>query len=129
MKRTGVIFLLSLALFLPVSLVFSQLPPAQRAPEVDHITVYVRDLQKSSDFYEKVMGLEKIPEPFKDKRHIWFRMGPHEQLEFTTHLDHMQVKYQNFKGDGKVSVRPDGVHQIYLQDPDGYWIEVNDDKF
>ena len=26
-------------------------------------------------------------------------------------------------------VRPDKVQQIYLQDPDGYWIEVNDDKF
>ena len=45
------------------------------------------------------------------------------------HLDHMQVKYQNLKGDGKVTLRPDGVNQIYLQDPDGYWIEVNDDKF
>jgi lactoylglutathione lyase len=25
--------------------------------------------------------------------------------------------------------RVDGIKQIYLQDPDGYWIEVNDDKF
>jgi len=28
-----------------------------------------------------------------------------------------------------VTVLSDGVSQIYLQDPDGYWIEVNDDKF
>ena len=27
---------------------------------------------------------------------------------------------------GAVSVRGDGVRQIYVQDPDGYWIEVND---
>jgi len=26
-------------------------------------------------------------------------------------------------------VRPDGVRQIYFQDPDGYWLEVNDSKF
>jgi catechol-2,3-dioxygenase len=25
-------------------------------------------------------------------------------------------------------VRPDGVKQIYFQDPEGYWIEINDDK-
>ena len=30
---------------------------------------------------------------------------------------------------GTSPVRPDGVHQLYFQDPDGYWIEVNDDKF
>jgi len=155
MKRTGIAFILSVALFLPASLLFSQSASAKRPPELDHMTVHVRDLQKSSEFYEKVMGLEKIPDPFKDKKHNWYRMGPHEQLhvvagateavpheidvhfafrvssvpDFMAHLDHMQVKYQNFKGDGKVTLRPDGVNQIYLQDPDGYWIEVNDDKF
>ena len=28
-----------------------------------------------------------------------------------------------------MQVRPDNIKQIYLQDPEGYWIEVNDDKF
>jgi lactoylglutathione lyase len=146
--------LLSLPLALPSSLLFSQSTAANR-PELDHTTVFVRDLQKSVDFYEKVVGLEKIPDPFKDGRHIWFRMGAHEQLhvvagateiaqhnieihtafrvasltDFMAHLDQMQVKYRNFKGDGKISARPDGVRQIYFQDPDGYWIEVNDDKY
>jgi hypothetical protein len=41
----------------------------------------------------------------------------------------MHVNYRSFDGSGKVTDRPDGVHQIYLQDLDGYWIEVNDDKF
>jgi len=41
----------------------------------------------------------------------------------------MQVKYRNFAGDSKVTMRPDGVRQIYLQDPDGYWIEVNENRF
>jgi len=27
------------------------------------------------------------------------------------------------------TARPDGVKQIYRQDTDGYWMEVNDDKF
>tara|TARA_R110000868_G_scaffold1389_10_gene10744 strand:+ start:3320 stop:3502 length:183 start_codon:yes stop_codon:yes gene_type:complete len=28
-----------------------------------------------------------------------------------------------------ITKRPDGVKQIYLQDPDGYWIEVNSAKY
>jgi hypothetical protein len=27
-----------------------------------------------------------------------------------------------------VSIRPDGVKQAWLQDPDGYWVEINDAK-
>lgn len=128
---------------------------ARKSIELDHTTVFVRDIQKSGEFYEKVIGLERIPDPFKDGRHIWFRTGPHSQLhvvggatestptdievhmafrvasvpDFAAHLDQMHVQYRNLKGDGKTSVRVDGVHQIYFQDPDGYWIEVNDDKY
>ena len=25
-----------------------------------------------------------------------------------------------------ITTRPDGVKQLYVQDPDGYWIEIND---
>src|SRR6266481_6050338 len=77
--KITIAFLLSLPLALPSSWLFSQSAAANR-PELDHTTVFVRDLQKSVDFYEKVVGLEKIPDPFKDGRHIWFRMGAHEQL-------------------------------------------------
>jgi lactoylglutathione lyase len=151
MNKIRIALLLSLTVLLPSLLSSAQ----SKSPEVDHNTVHVRDLEKSAAFYEKVIGLERIPEPFKDSRHVWFRMGPHQQLhvvagatapstqdievhfafrvqsvpEFMTHLDQMQVKYRNFAGDGKVGTRPDGVRQLYLQDPDGYWIEINDDKF
>ena len=127
-----------------------------QSPIFNHTTVYVVDLEKSTDFYKNVMQLERIPDPFKDGRHNWFKIGEHSQLhvvggataisphdvnihlsfrvaslnDFMKHLDQLQVKYGNFKGDSKtVQIRPDGVHQVYFQDPDGYWIEVNDDKF
>ena len=105
-------------------------------------------------FYEKVFGLERIADPFKDGKHIWFRIGSHEQLhivggakeaaqpeievhlafrvasltDFMKHLDQLGVKYRANSDEGKVTLRPDGVHQTYFQDPDGYWIEVNDRK-
>jgi lactoylglutathione lyase len=146
---------LSLAVFLSASLLLSQSAAPNKPPEFDHIAIHVRDLGKSVEFYEKVMGLEKISEPFKDGRHIWFRLGAHNQLhivggatdspqrpiddhfafrvaslnDFMTRLDQMQVKYRSFKGDAKIASRPDGVRQIYFEDPDGYWIEVNDGNF
>ena len=156
MKTIGIALFLSLAGFLPAYLLLSQSGAPNRPPEFDHATVYVRDLQTSAQFYEKVIGLEKIPEPFKDSRHIWYRIGAHDQLhviggataltpheidvhlafrvaslpDFMAHLDQMQVKYRGFKGEEKIpTLRPDGVKQVYFQDPDGYWIEVNDDRF
>jgi lactoylglutathione lyase len=139
----------------PKVLMHSQSGATRKLVEFDHSTVLVRDLQKSAEFYEKVFGLERISEPFKDGKHIWFRIGAHEQLhvvggatdpvpqaidvhfafrvaslpEFMAHLDQMHVQYRNFMGEGKVTLRPDGVRQIYVQDPDGYWIEVNDGRF
>jgi len=128
---------------------------SKNAPEFDHTTVFVRDLAKSAQFYETVVGLEKIPDPFKDAAHVWFRAGAHEQLhiiggatedaprnievhmafrvasveEFARHLDQMGIKHRSMGGDVAIQLRPDGVHQIYFQDPDGYWIEINDDRF
>ncbi len=125
-------------------------------PHFNHLTVYVVDLQKSAAFYRDVMQLQEIPEPFHDNRHVWFKMGEHDQLhvvsgakekvphdinihlaftvssveDFSKHLDEHNIKYGNWAQSSKdPQVRPDGIKQIYLQDPDGYWIEVNDDKF
>ena len=144
-------FLLFISLFL-----LKNDASAQVSPTVDHITVYVVDLQKSADFYKNVMLLKEIPEPFHDQRHVWLRIGPHTQLhivkgakeiskrdinihlaftvpvieDFAAHLDKMNVKYGNWKGDSKSpELRPDGIKQIYFQDPDNNWIEVNTDKF
>jgi lactoylglutathione lyase len=53
-----------------------------------------------------------------------------DMATFTRHLDAANVKYGNWAQTTKTpQVRPDKVQQVYLQDPDGYWIEVNDDKF
>ena len=138
---------------LSISLINAQ---AQSKPHFNHTTIYVTDLNRAADFYEKALQLERIAEPFHDNKHVWFRMGDHDQLhvvsgakevsahdinihlafsvqnlpEFMKHLDALNVKYGNWAGDAKqVQVRPDKIDQIYLQDPDGYWIEVNNDRF
>jgi lactoylglutathione lyase len=150
MKKKLLPLLAFAALFLMAPSAFGQ------SPSFNHLTVYVTDLKKSGDFYEKVMMLKRIPEPFKDGKHDWFKITEHGQLhvvsgataivphdinihlsftvvslpDFMKHLDELNIKYGNWKGDSKTpQLRPDGVKQVYFQDPDGYWIEVNDDKF
>lgn len=128
---------------------------AQVKPTLNHIAVYVVDLQKSTVFYRDVIGIDTIPEPFHDGRHTWFRIGPLSHLHvisgaaakmehdknahlcfrvdnvvpFTERLKKAGVIYEDWAGTkGAVTNRVDGVKQIYFTDPDGYWIEVNDAK-
>ena len=134
----------------------SRLAMAQPATSVSHVALYVFDLQKSVDFYKSVLGLQQLPEPFKDGKHVWLRMGPHSQLhiiqgaakvephdknshlafsvkdlkKFTARLDNAGVRYGSWTSDEKrTTARPDGVEQVYLQDPDNFWVEVNNDPF
>ena len=125
------------------------------SPHINHVAVYVVDLQKSGDFYMNVLGLDSIPEPFHDGRHIWLRIGPgasmhiiqgaeakkeyyknnhfcfsvHSVEDFTALLRKRAIPYEDVAGrQMSVTTRVDGVEQIWLRDPDGYWIEINDDK-
>jgi len=143
-----------LALFLP--LLMAAWHGGAQPTRADHTAIYVADLKKSADFYRYVMLLHEIPEPFHDGKHVWFRTGEHTQLHiiqgaaavtahdinshmafsvpdisaFTRHLDELHIKYGDWSQKIKTpQTRVDGVKQIYLQDPDNLWIEVNDDKF
>jgi len=122
-------------------------------PRVNHLAFYVLDLKVSTDFYEKIIGLPTIPEPFHDGKHAWFLIGPKTHLhiisgaaaklpkekrnhlcftvpsvdEFAARLAKNQVPYEDLAGTkSAVTRRPDGVNQIYFQDPDDNWIEIND---
>jgi lactoylglutathione lyase len=128
---------------------------ASPAPRVNHIAFYVRDLKISTDFYAQVVGLPVIPEPFHDGKHTWFAIGPNCALhvisgaaaklpkekrnhlcftvasvdEFAARLAENKVPYEDLAGTkSAVTRRPDGVNQIYFQDPDDNWIEINDAK-
>lgn len=122
---------------------------------LNHIALYVQDLQTATVFYRDLLGLDTIPEPFHDGKHTWFSVGPKSHLhliagakakqqgDINTHicfsvpsveafierLKKAGLEYRSWQGEkNKITLRVDGVKQIYLQDPDGYWVEVNDAK-
>lgn len=122
---------------------------------LNHIALSVYDLEKSTSFYTEVLQLDTLPEPFKDGKHAWLQIAPGYSMhliedateitqhsrnthtcfsvasidKFLVHLNKFGIVYYSARGEkGKVGTRVDGVKQLYIQDPDGYWIEVNDEK-
>ncbi len=125
--------------------------------EHDHSTIQVRDIDRSVAFYKGVLKLKELETPWPENNMIrFFATGNNQELhiaqvdgygeiqinkvlhlafatnnfdQYLGYLDENEVVYTNFDGESKkIQVRPDGVRQIYLQDPDGYWVEINDAK-
>lgn len=152
MKLYTLLFL-STVFFLSMNRSAAQSTPDKQSAVLNHIAVYVSDLDKSASFYQSLLNLVKIEEPFKDGRHVWFTLGAAGQMhlikgaknktehdknehlcfsvgsitDFIAKLDQQKIDYINWEGTAKApTVRVDGVKQIYFQDPDGHWLEVND---
>ena len=151
MKQKITSFFLLVSLISPlISLAQNNMKPKAT---LNHIAIYVGDLKKSGNFYKNIIGLDTIPEPFHDGRHIWFTIGPLSHLhliegatvvtehnknnhlcftvasvdDFIDGLKANKIEYENWPGDkNSVTTRVDGVKQIYFKDPDGYWVEIND---
>ncbi|KIC91258.1 hypothetical protein HY58_09690 [Flavihumibacter sp. ZG627] len=148
---------------IPIALIFTALimstdsnaQPAKAKARINHMALSVTDLKVSAPFYDDVIGLDTIPEPFHDGLHTWFSIGDKAHLHLiqgrkpndpvptkNTHLcfssgdldalistlKKHNISFEDWAGTkGKVNIRVDGIRQIWFQDPDGYWIEANDD--
>ena len=127
-----------------------QIAPSPTAAGLDHIALHVADVGVSAAFYQRVLGLRLYPQkvsptmrwlgseifqlhliPGRTKpvdpatdTHFAFRVvNLADELRV---LDENHVAWSNSDGaPHKVTTRVDGVLQAYFQDPDGYWIEVN----
>lgn len=125
------------------------------AANFDHYAINVDDLNESVRFYQKVLDLQEIENGTK-KAHIrWLSLGNGMSLhviesdrsgvklqkgvhlsisvgafeEFVAHLRSINLKFYSWQGAPmQTNARPDGVSQVYFQDLDGYWIEVNDSR-
>lgn len=121
---------------------------------LDHVAILVRDLARSAAFYRDVLMLPEI-ECKVGKSHIrWFGISDRQSIhliegdfgntavKFSTHFcistDRFDAMKEHFtrlgvtycnvaREENRENFRPDGIRQIYIQDPDAYWIEFNDE--
>ncbi len=123
--------------------------------KIDHSSLIVNNLDTTADFYSNILKLKEIPHPDKAPGFRWFQVQGNSQLHliykdtvvmkkhksmhlclstpnletFIKHLEDNDIEYEDWPGTkGAVTLRTDGVRQIYLTDPEGYWIEVNNAK-
>ena len=145
---------IALILFL-LAFFVNQAEAQNKSPRINHIAFSVLDLKRSTDFYTRILRLDTIPEPFHDGRHTWLAIGDISHLHLiqnpppiitpskNTHLcftiasvdafvevlKKQKIHYEDWQGKpNSITLRVDGVKQVYFQDPDGYWIEINDAK-
>ncbi|MEP2688840.1 VOC family protein [Maribacter dokdonensis] len=118
----------------------------------DHYSVIVKDLDKVGDFYKNVLNLKEIPHPSAPSGFKWFVIQGNSQLhligkdsvamqhsksvhlclatqkldELIASLEEKQITYYDWPGaENSVTLRADGVRQIYLKDPENNWVEIN----
>ncbi len=118
-------------------------------PEInkfDHIALHVQDVPASIHFYQQVLGLELLPRPNFDFEGAWFLVGDRELHlignRTEKHLSGSRSNHfafvvnslsnweswfqqQNYPYRPPKS-RPDGIRQLFLEDPDGYTIELSE---
>ena len=118
----------------------------------DHMALSVTDVDRSAAFYKDVLQLTEITNKTKVEGIRCFSIGPGMELHLisvikepvtlnkamhialkTAHFDDMvarlvkmNIPYSDWPGiPQKVNIRADGIKQVFFQDPDGIWIEVN----
>ena len=119
----------------------------------NHQALLVNDLNQSGDFYNNILGFEEIEVGAgQNPPKRWFKSddgmeihlistkdklksipkGVHMAFSvknfdlFINNLKGNNISYGNWRGDeNQIQLRNDGYKQIFFQDPQGYWIEVN----
>ncbi|MFT6969722.1 MAG: lactoylglutathione lyase [Roseivirga sp.] len=122
----------------------------------NHMALVVSDLEKSIDFYSQALGFKLIDDPTGNPNIAWVQNDTGQQIHlleadlsviklsksvhmsfavetlspFIENLTRLAIYFEDWPGKkDEITIRQDGIRQIYLQDPNGYWIEINDDFF
>lgn len=109
--------------------------PPLPATGIDHVSVRVKDLQRSAEFYQSLYGLKPLGE---DREHRILRLGQKRvivslrQDEPYGQIDHFGISVENFKKDEATraltarGLRPkeDWEYGYYVRDPDNAVVQM-----
>ncbi len=141
-----------------VELLLQAVPPRPsaglRVKSIDHVTLVVKDLERSSRFYVETLGMRQVPRPAFSFEGLWFQAGAtqiHLILEFAgsgpagnllpEHRRTSRTQHVAFAVEDAAAAlphlqaagvpvlagpqpRPDGYTQVFVTDPDGHVIEL-----
>ena len=121
---------------------------------LQHTTLVVSDFETSKHFYTEILGLKDLNADWLPERQMFLALGNNLELHvgevpgikinpsnfnhfaistndlegYLKHLEEHGIKHFSLGGAKRdfIQLRPDGVRQTFIQDPDGYWIEIND---
>lgn len=113
--------------------------------QLGHVALHVADVPESVRFYSQVLRLPQMDRPAFTFPGAWFRLGTGQELHLIGDRDkpvhsnhrgnHMALDVESLDeweahlhGQNATMlprrVRPDGANQLFVQDPDGHWIEL-----
>ena len=122
----------------------------------NHIALSVKDVHESIAFYQKVLQLEEIENTASNSKTRWLSLGEDKQLHLiprpdaeikinkavhfalatsdiasmVNQLKKLKIDFYDWHGKpNEIFIRKDGFKQVYFQDPNGYWIEINNVGF
>lgn len=120
----------------------------------NHIALSVKDVDQSVEFYQKVFEFEEIQNTASNSKTRWLSIGEGRQLHliprpdfeirvnkavhvafstpeydsFVRRLVELDLPYSDWLDTpSRGYIRQDGIKQVYFQDPNGYWLEINED--
>ncbi len=121
---------------------------------INHIALSVKDVNDSVAFYQRVFQLKEIENKASNSNTRWLSLNEGKQLHliprpnfeiktnkavhfalstsnfdlFVKKIESLNIEYTDWHDvPNEIFIRKDGKKQIYFQDPNEYWIEVNND--
>lgn len=121
---------------------------------LNHIAISVKDVNESVEFYQTVFRFREIKNTASNSKTRWLLIDESRQLHliprpdfkirinkavhfafstsdldsFISLIDELKIVYSDWiDSPNRDYIRKDKIRQIYIQDPNGFWIEINDD--
>lgn len=118
----------------------------------NHLALAVKDVQKSISFYQNLFHFQEIINTASGSKTRWLALGEGKELHiiprpdaevktvkavhftlttadveaFVVELEKLDIDYYDWRGAAnKIYIRDDSIKQVNFQDPNGYWVEVN----